>query len=101
MVIRIVLTLFNTKIQFGFEVGQPAYPKHVTGQLQLTDELVDTITDQQKNSGGVIIWQMYSKQNTAVPGSTSTKYTINKSCKIFLGTDDQYDCDADFPSNHH
>ncbi len=88
----------NSKIQFGFEVNQPAYPKNVSGQLQLTNELVDTITRQQKNSDGVIIWQMYSNQNKSVPGAASVKYTINTSCKTFLAGDSRYDCDADFPS---
>jgi hypothetical protein len=88
----------KTKIQFGFEVNQPAYPKNVSGQLQLTNDLVDTITQQQKDSSGVIIWQMYSKQNTSVPGATTVKYTLNKSCKTFLAEDSHYDCNADFPS---
>ncbi len=87
----------SPKLQFGFEVNQPAYPKNVGGQLQLTNSLVDTITSQQKDSGGVIIWQMYSKQNTTANGTTS-KYTIGKSCKTFLATDSRYDCNADFPS---
>lgn len=88
----------NTKIQFGFQVNQPAYPKNVNGQLQLTNQLVNKILDQQKDSGGVIIWQMYSKQNTAVPDATTVKYTISQSCKTFLANDNRYDCDADFPS---
>ena len=87
----------TSKIQFGFEVNQPAYPRNVSGQLQLTDSLVNTITAQQKDSGGVIIWQMYSKQNTAANGTTS-KYTMNQSCKTFLANDTRYDCNADFPS---
>lgn len=89
----------NSKVQFGFEVNQPAYPKHVSGQLQLTNDLVDTITNQQKNSDGVIIWQMYSNQNTAVKGAASVKYTVNKSCNTFLSEDNRYDCQADFPSS--
>lgn len=88
----------GSKIQFGFEVNQPAYPKNASGQLQLTNALVDTITQQQKNSGGVIIWQMYSKQNASVPGATSVRYTIQKSCEAFLNGDSRYDCNADFPS---
>ncbi|VEB37403.1 glycoside hydrolase family 18 protein [Legionella cherrii] len=88
----------QAKILFGFEVNQPAYPKNINGQLQLTNELVNKILDQQKDSGGVIIWQMYSKQNTAVPDSTTVKYTINQSCKTFLANDNRYDCNADFPS---
>ncbi|CAM2759522.1 Glycosyl hydrolases family 18 [Legionella steigerwaltii] len=88
----------NAKIQFGFQVNQPAYPKNINGQLQLTNQLVNKILDQQKDSGGVIIWQMYSKQNTAVPDSTTVKYTINQSCKTFLANDNRYDCNADFPS---
>ena len=87
----------SSKIQFGFEVNQPAYPQNVSGQLQLTNALVDSITAQQKDSGGVIIWQMYSKQNTAANGTTS-KYTMNQSCKTFLANDSRYDCNADFPS---
>jgi len=87
----------SSKIQFGFEVNQPAYPRNASGQLQLTDALVNTITAQQKDSGGVIIWQMYSKQNTAANGTTS-KYTMNQSCKTFLASDTRYDCNADFPS---
>jgi chitinase len=87
----------NSKIQFGFEVNQPAYPKNVSGQLQLTNSLVDTITAQQKDSGGVIIWQMYSKQNTTANGTTS-KYTMAQSCKTFLAGDSRYDCNANFPS---
>lgn len=87
----------SSKIQFGFEVNQPAYPRNASGQLQLTNALVDTIAAQQKDSGGVIIWQMYSKQNTAANGTTS-KYTMNQSCKTFLASDTRYDCNADFPS---
>ncbi|MEN9945657.1 MAG: hypothetical protein RLZZ293_43, partial [Pseudomonadota bacterium] len=87
----------KSKIQFGFEVNQPAYPKNPSGQLQLTNALVDTITTQQKDSGGVIIWQMYSKPNVAANGTT-TKYTINQSCKTFLANNSNYDCNADFPS---
>ncbi len=89
----------DSKIQFGFEVGAPAYPKALSGQLQLTDNLVDQILQQQKDSGGVIIWQMYSKQNHAVSGATTSQYTINQSCKTFLGGDSRYDCSADFPSS--
>ncbi|MCW8418605.1 glycoside hydrolase family 18 protein [Fluoribacter dumoffii] len=88
----------NAKIQFGFEVNQPAYPKNINGQLQLTNQLVNKILDAQKDSGGVIIWEMYSKQNTAVPDATTVKYTINQSCKTFLAHDPRYDCNADFPS---
>ncbi|WP_454783681.1 hypothetical protein [Legionella sp. WA2024007413] len=88
----------NAKIQFGFEVNQPAYPKTVGGQLQLTNQLVDKILSEQKDSGGVIIWQMYSKKNIAVPDATTVKYTINQSCKTFLANDSRYDCNADFPS---
>lgn len=88
----------KTKIQFGFEVNQPAYPKNISGQLQLTNQLVDQILQQQKDSDGVIIWQMYSRQNMAVPDATTVKYTINQSCKTFLGNDSRYDCNADFPS---
>jgi chitinase len=40
---------------------------------------------------------MYSKQNTAANGTTS-KYTMNQSCKTFLANDSRYDCNADFPS---
>lgn len=87
----------SSKIQFGFEVNQPAYPRNASGQLQLTDALVNTITAQQKDSGGVIIWQMYSKQNTTANGTTS-KYTMNQSCKTFLASDSRYDCNANFPS---
>lgn len=87
----------KAKIQFGFEVNQPAYPQNISGQLQLTNQLVDKILDQQKDSGGVIIWQMYSRQNTAVPDATTVKYTISQSCKTFLAHDRRYDCDADFP----
>jgi hypothetical protein len=87
----------NPRIQFGFEVNQPAYPRDVTGQLQLTDAIVDTILAQQVNSGGVIVWQMYSVQNTAGNGTT-TKYTLNQSCKTFLAGDSRYDCNANFPS---
>lgn len=85
------------KVQFGFEVNQPAYPKNPAGQLQLTNQLVNQITNEQKNSSGVIIWQMYSEQNKNVKDSTTTKYTINKSCKVFLQGDNRYDCSADFP----
>ncbi|HHF7375706.1 glycoside hydrolase family 18 protein [Legionella bozemanae] len=88
----------NAKIQFGFEVNQPAYPQNINGQLQLTNQLVNEILAQQKNSGGVIIWQMYSKRNTSVPDATTVKYTISQSCKTFLANDSRYDCDADFPS---
>jgi len=85
------------KIQFGFEVSQPAYPKEVSGQLQLTDALVDQILSQQKSSNGVIIWEMYSIQNTAAHGTT-VKYTVQQSCKTFLSNDARYDCNAAFPS---
>jgi hypothetical protein len=88
----------ETKIQFGFEVNQPAYPKEVSGQLQLTDELVDTILAQQSGTAdGVIIWQMYSIPNTMNHGTT-TQYTMRQSCKTFLSGDARYDCDAVFPS---
>ncbi len=60
--------------------------------------MVNEILAQQKDSGGVIIWQMYSKQNTSVPDATTVKYTISQSCKTFLANDSRYDCDADFPS---
>ncbi|WP_131794561.1 glycoside hydrolase family 18 protein [Fluoribacter gormanii] len=89
----------NAKIQFGFEVNQPAYPKNISGQLQLTKQLVDKILGQQKGSGGVIIWQMYSRKNTAVSDATTVKYTINQSCKTFLANDSRYDCNADFPGS--
>lgn len=88
----------NSKIQFGFEVNKPAYPVHDSGKLQLTNELVDTITAQQKDSGGVIIWQMYSAQNTDVKGATTTQYTVQKSCETFLKDDARYDCSVHFPS---
>lgn len=88
----------KSQIQFGFEVNQPAYPKNPSGQLQLTKALVDKILKQQKDSGGVIIWQMYSKQNTSVSDATTSQYTIQQSCKTFLSGDSRYDCDADFPS---
>lgn len=87
----------NSKIQFGFEVNKPAYPRNDAGILQLTDSLVDTILSQQKDAGGVIIWQMYSVQNVAGNGTTS-KYTMNQSCKTFLSNDNRYDCNANFPS---
>lgn len=87
----------KSKIQFGFEVNRPAYPKNPEGMLQLTNKLVDTITSEQKNSDGVIIWEMYSRQNTDVPDATTVQYTIKQSCKAFLGNDDRYDCEADFP----
>jgi hypothetical protein len=90
--------LKTTKIQFGFEVSQPAYPKEVSGQLQLTDELVDTILAQQQDQAdGVIIWEMYSLPNVAANGTTA-RYTINQSCKTFLSKDGRYDCGAAFPS---
>lgn len=87
----------KSKIQFGFEVNKPAYPQNEAGILQLTNSLVDTILSEQKNSGGVIIWQLYSVQNTAGNGTTS-KYTMQQSCKIFLANDSRYDCNANFPS---
>ncbi|MDD3267311.1 MAG: hypothetical protein PHC75_09070 [Burkholderiales bacterium] len=87
----------SSKIQFGFEVNQPAYPRNPSGQLQLTNSLVDNILARQKDSGGVIIWQMYSVQNTSANGTTS-KYTMNQSCKTFLANDNRYDCNANFPS---
>jgi hypothetical protein len=91
--------LINAKLQFGFEVNQPAYPPKRRGQLQLTNQLVNKILSQQKDSGGVIIWQMYSRPNSAVPDATTVKYTINQSCKVFLANDTRYDCNADFPGN--
>jgi hypothetical protein len=89
----------TSKVQFGFEVNQPAYPQNPSGQLQLTNALVDIITNQQKDSGGVIIWQMYSVHNESVPGSATVKYTISKSCKTFLANDNRYDCEANFPAS--
>ncbi|MBA2650783.1 MAG: hypothetical protein H0U73_00730 [Tatlockia sp.] len=89
----------NTKIQFGFEVNKPAYPRNEKGQLQLTNQLVDTILQQQKNSEGVIIWQLYSQQNREVADATSINYTLKKSCETFLANDERYDCQADFPSS--
>ncbi|WP_245183344.1 glycoside hydrolase family 18 protein [Legionella israelensis] len=91
----------NSKIQFGFEVNQPAYPKDINGQLQLTDKLVNQILQQQKNSDGVIIWQMYSGQNPSVEGATTSRYTIQQSCKMFLADDSRYDCNANFPSSEN
>ncbi len=88
----------NAKMLFGFEVNQPHFPKNVKGQLQLTNQLVDQILDQRKEDDGVIIWHMYSKQNKAVPDATTIKYTMSHSCKVFLSHDNQYDCNADFPS---
>lgn len=89
----------NPTIQFGFEVSQTAYSKNIKGQLQLTNRLVDKILDDQKGCGGVMIWHMYSKQNTAIPGATTVKYTINQSCKTFLRNDNRYECNIDFPSS--
>jgi hypothetical protein len=89
----------DTKLQFGFEVNQPAYPKNVDGQLQLTKTLVKQILVQQKESGGVIIWQLYSKQNQKVKDATSSQYTIKQSCMTFLEGDNHYDCYANFPSS--
>jgi hypothetical protein len=88
----------NPKIQFGFEVNQPAYPKNINGQLPLTNALVDTITQQQNSSDGVIIWQLYSTENSSISNPASVRYTINKSCQTFLAGDAKYDCNADFPS---
>lgn len=87
----------SSKIQFGFEVNQPAYPKNAGGQLQLTNALVDTILGRQKDSDGVIIWQMYSKPNNSVSGRTNSHYTISQSCKTFLVNDSRYDCNSQFP----
>lgn len=89
----------DTKVQFGFEVNKPAYPQNPAGQLQLTNKLVDTILQQQSQSDGVIIWQLYSKQNTTVPDSTTINYTLQKSCKTFLASDPRYDCKANFPAS--
>ncbi|MBA2711269.1 MAG: hypothetical protein H0U57_11840 [Tatlockia sp.] len=88
----------KSKIQFGFEVNKPAYPQNENGQLQLTNSLVNAILQQQKNTDGVIIWQLYSKQNKSVIDSTSAKYSLQKSCETFLAKDNRYDCSADFPS---
>ncbi len=91
-----------SKIQFGFEVNQPAYPKDESGQLQLTDELVDSILKQQsESSSGVIIWQMYSIQNVN-GGGTTVQYTMQQSCLTFLKEHSSYDCYSDFPysANH-
>jgi chitinase len=88
-----------TKMQFGFEVNKPSFPQHASGQLQLTNQLVSTILEQQKNSDGVIIWQLYSKQNKGVADSTTINYSLQKSCETFLAGDDRYDCKADFPSS--
>jgi hypothetical protein len=89
----------SLKLQFGFEVNQPAYPQNVSGQMQLTNSLVNSILSQENASDGVIIWQMYSKQNTNVADSTTVQYTLEQSCKTFLAGDDRYDCDANFPSS--
>lgn len=91
----------TSSIQFGFEVNQPAYPKNPSGQLQLTNALVDIILQQQKNSGGVIIWQMYSNPNTQVADATTSRYAIGKSCQTFLAKDTHFDCNAKFPSISH
>jgi chitinase len=88
----------KAKVQFGFEVNKPAYPRNPQGILQLTNSLVDKITQQQKESDGVIIWEMYSKPNTEVPDATTVHYTIKQSCKTFLAEDTRYDCEAEFPS---
>ncbi len=89
----------NTKIQFGFEINKPAYPQNEAGQLQLTNQLASTILKQQKDSDGVIIWQLYSKQNKSVADSTTINYSLQKSCETFLAQDDRYDCNANFPSS--
>ncbi|MBN9229786.1 MAG: hypothetical protein J0I93_02940 [Legionella sp.] len=89
--------MIKAKIQFGFEVSQPAYPQNPAGQLQLTNRLVDQITQEQHQSDGVIIWQLYAQQNKSVPGATTSQYTLNKSCKTFLAHDTRYDCNANFP----
>ena len=54
---------------------------------------------QQKDSQGVIIWQMYSKPNESVKDAATSQYTMNQSCKTFLGKDNRFDCNADFPSS--
>lgn len=89
----------NPRIQFGYEVNQPAFPKDVNGQLQLLASDVTTINSQQKTkTGGVIIWQLYSQQNTAVSGSAKITQTIQDSCKTFLANDSRYDCNVNLPA---
>ncbi|MBA3535513.1 MAG: hypothetical protein H0T84_02715 [Tatlockia sp.] len=89
----------SSKIQFGFEINKPTFPLHDSGKLQLTNQLVSRILQQQKDSDGVIIWQIYSKQNKSVADSTTIKYSLQKSCETFLAGDDRYDCKADFPNS--
>ncbi len=90
----------NPKIQFGFEVNQPAYPKNVSGQLQLTKSLVTTIlTQQATKTNGVIIWQMYSAPNDQVTGHATSNDTLNQSCNTFLKSDSRYDCNSTFPAS--
>ena len=79
-----------TKFQFGFEVNKPAY-----GDLTLTPALVTTILNNQKDSDGDIIWEMYSVQPT---GGTTTKNVLQQSCATFLANDSRYDCSANIPS---
>lgn len=87
------------RIQFGYEVNQPAFPKDPAGQVQLLKSDVTAINSaQQGQTNGVIIWQLFSKQNTSVAGSATIADTIQQSCKTFLSGDDRYDCNASVPN---
>ncbi len=90
----------NPKVQFGFEVNKPAFPRNASGQIPLTESEVSNILAQQATkTNGVIIWQMYSEPNSSVESSirATAKDTIAKSCATFLKGSPDYDCNADFP----
>jgi chitinase len=90
----------GNKLQFGVEINQPAYPAVGKGtQLPLTNALAQTLINQQASkSNGLIMWQLYSKENIAIADYAVVKNVLNMACTTFLAGDSRYNCSANFPS---
>ncbi|MBK2027336.1 hypothetical protein IB642_00830 [Allofrancisella guangzhouensis] len=101
----------DRKIQFGFEIGQPAYPTKETGNAFALsiDEMTEILKSEAQSgrSVGMIMWDLYKDQrydkdylNYWDSNWPTPKDVLQATCKAFnLGSNLAYNCDANVPDN--
>lgn len=87
------------KLQFGFEIGHPAYPAYDDSwkeMIALEPDVTGLLDSIGKDYDGIIVWEMFKPVDDTWTNEASVKYVFNTACEFYsLGSD--YNCNSDYP----
>lgn len=92
---------FNVQgiLQFGFEIGHPAYPAYDDSwkkMIALEPDVNGLLNGIGGGLDGIIVWEMFKPVSGTHSNEASVEFVFNEACKFYnLGSN--YDCNSAYP----